>query len=273
MNDEVYRGLCEIIYNSSRMHMTPEKKSLLTSRLSHHKRLLQAQDWDAYLEKLKESSSADEIECLIDLAVTNHTYFFREPAHFERLPSEYLDEKLNNFAAIQKPIQCWSVASSSGEEAFSLAITLAEYSKRYSTVSWKIYGTDISRRIIEKAKNCIYKIELLNLPDEDFLSIYFRRGSGVYDGYCKVKENLLKDVEFFQANVFQEILPVPDRLDLIFCRNILIYFDFSSRQQLISRLENMLEPGGLLFIGQTENLFNIRHNLQSLGGGIFRRSN
>lgn len=273
MNDEVYRGLCEIIYNSSRMHMTPEKKSLLESRLTNHKRLLQAHDWDAYLEKLKESSSPDAIEYLIDLAVTNHTYFFREPSHFERLSTEYLDEKLKYFAASQKPIQCWSVASSSGEEAFSLAITLAEYARRYSAVSWKIYGTDISRRIIDKAKASIYKIDLLNLPDEDFLSLYFRRGSGIYDGCCKVKDSLLDNVEFFQANVFQEILPVPDRLDLIFCRNILIYFDFLSRQQLISRLENMLEPGGLLFIGQTENLFNIRHNLQSLGGGIFRRSN
>jgi chemotaxis protein methyltransferase CheR len=212
-----------------------------------------------------------EIENVIDLVSTNHTYFFREPSHFERLSQDLLPSLLKSYPHKRSPLQSWSVAASSGEEAFSLAITLAEYERQYGAIDWYVHATDISHRVLIKAHASIYDIDLLNLPSTDLLTRYFKKGTGEYEGQCKVKRNLSERVKFAHANVFQPKLPVPEYLDIIFCRNVLIYFDTPSRQLLITRLENMLEPGGLLLIGHTENLSLVSHKLQHLGGGIFRR--
>ena len=153
-----------------------------------------------------------------------------------------------------------------------MAITLAEYNRLIAPLEWRIFATDISRQALEKAQAGTYSQDKLNLPSVDLLARYFRRGTGRYEGQCQVKRVLQERVEFAQANVFESKLPVPERSGLIFCRNLLIYFDLPSRQQLISKLENMLAPGGLLLIGHTESLFNVQHQLEQLGGGIFRRA-
>jgi chemotaxis protein methyltransferase CheR len=272
MSDTVYDELCRLVYTHSRIFLTREKKKFLCSRLERHKRDLKAFDWEIYLGKLLGATDSFEIEKMIDLVTTNHTYFFREPSHFHRLSQDLLSSLIQRNLHSKSQLKCWSVASSSGEEAFSLAITLAEYARQNGPLDWSIHATDISRRALERAHASIYNLDALNLPSTDLLVRYFRRGTGRYEGQCKVKDSLTQHVQFTQANLFQTKLPVPARLDLIFCRNVLIYFDAPSRQQLISRLEKMLEPGGLLLIGHTESLFNTRHSLQQLGGGIFRRS-
>lgn len=272
MSEQVYGELCELVYEHSRMFLAPGKRQFLSSRLAKHKRDLQVDGWGSYLDKLVHTTDAQEIEKFIDLVATGHTYFFRERSHFERIQDEFLPALIQRHPQSTFQLNCWSVAASSGEEAFTLAITLAEYSRINRPVDWRIYATDISRRAINKANACIYRSDALNLPYVDMLPRYFRQGTGAYEGQCKVKDLLIQRVEFFQANVFQKNLPVPERLNLILCRNLLIYFDAASRQQLISRLEHMLEPGGLLLIGQAESLFNMRHKLQSLGGGVFRRT-
>jgi chemotaxis protein methyltransferase CheR len=272
MSDRVYDALCKLVYTHSRIYLTQEKKNFLSSRLERHRRDLQAVDWEIYLGKLMNATDAFEIEKMIDWVATNHTYFFREPSHFDRLSHDLLSSLIQSHPQSKSQLKCWSVAASSGEEAFSLAITLAEYARQNGPLEWSVHATDISRRVLEKANACIYNQDALNLPSVDLLARYFRRGTGPYEGQCKVKDSLIQHVQFAQANVFQNNLPVPERLNLIFCRNVLIYFDAPSRQQLISRLEKMLEPGGLLLVGHTESLFNMRHKLQALGGGIFRRS-
>jgi chemotaxis protein methyltransferase CheR len=271
MDDRVFEGLCQLIYQHSRICLTSEKKSFLCSRLERHKRELQADSWGSYLDKLVRAPDVVETENVIDLVSTNHTYFFREPSHFERLSQDLLATVIKNHSAKKSLLQCWSVAASSGEEAFSLAITLAEYERAHGAIGWYVHATDISRRVLIKAHASIYNIDQLNLPSTDLLTRYFQKGTGEYEGQCKVKHQLIQRVKFAHANVFQPTLPVPEHLDIIFCRNVLIYFDTPSRQLLITRLENMLEPGGLLLIGHTENLSSVSHKLQHLGGGIFRR--
>ena len=271
MDDQVFEELCQIIYQHSRICLSSEKKTFLCSRLDKHKRELQADNWGNYLDKLVRAPDAVEIENVIDLVSTNHTYFFREPSHFERLSQDLLPALIKSYPHKRSLLQCWSVAASSGEEAFSLAITLAEYERQYGAMDWYVHATDISRRVLIKARASIYDIDQLNLPSTELLTRYFKKGTGEYEGQCKVKDPLIQRVKFAHANVFQPTLPVPDHLDIIFCRNVLIYFDTPSRQLLITRLENMLEPGGLLLIGHTENLSSVSHKLQHLGGGIFRR--
>ena len=272
MSDRVYGELCKQVYQRSRIFLTAEKKQFLTSRLEKHRRQLQAVDWDDYLHVLLCSTGSFEMDNLIDLVATNHTYFFREPSHFDRLREGLLATLMGSHGHTQSPLTCWSVASSSGEEAYSLAITLAEYNRLIAPLEWRIFATDISRHALKKAQAGTYTQDKLNLPSVDLLARYFRRGTGRYEGQCQVKRVLQERVEFALANVFESKLPVPERSGLIFCRNLLIYFDLPSRQQLISKLENMLAPGGLLLIGHTESLFNVQHQLEQLGGGIFRRS-
>lgn len=271
MDDRVFEELCQIIYQHSRICLSSEKKPFLCSRLDRHKRELHADNWGAYLDKLVRATDKVEIENVIDLVSTNHTYFFREPSHFERLSQDLLPCLIKSLPHKRSLLQCWSVAASSGEEAFSLAITLAEYERQYGAMEWYVHATDISRRVLIKARASIYDINQLNLPATELLTRYFKKGTGEYEGQCKVKNLLIQRVKFAHANVFQPTLPVPDHLDIIFCRNVLIYFDIPSRQLLITRLENMLEHGGLLLIGHTENLSSVSHKLQHLGGGIFRR--
>ena len=271
MSDRIFDELCKLVYTHSRICLTSEKKQFLRSRLEKHRRDLKAVDWDTYLGMVTRSQDSIEIDTLIDLVATNHTYFFREPSHFDRLSRDLLDSLVKQALDSKSQLQCWSVAASSGEEAFSLAITLAEYARRNGPMQWSIFATDISRLAIQKAQASVYQLNALKLPSVALLPRYFKQGTGCYEGQCKVKDSLTQYVKFTQANVFQKELPLPARLDLIFCRNLLIYFDAPSQQQLISRLEKMLKPGGLLLIGHTESLFQTQHQLEQLGGGIFRR--
>lgn len=271
MSDRVFAELTKLVYRHSRIFLLLEKKNFLSSRLAPHKRELKAVDWEQYLDLLMRSDYLTGIETVIEAVSTNHTYFFREKQHFERLSHDLLLTLFKNNPAARSQLKCWSAAASSGEEAYTLAITLAEFGMRQENFNWFIHATDISRRILTRAHESIYDIDSLNLPAPELLSRYFRRGTGPFEGQCKVKAELIQKVTFAQANIFQDRLPVPDKLNIIFCRNVLIYFDQKSQQELIHRLEGMLEPGGLLMIGHSESLFHIQHKLQQLGGGIFRR--
>ena len=271
MSDRVFAELTKLVYRHSRIFLLPEKKNFLSSRLSPHKRELKAVDWEQYLDLLMRSDYPNGMETVIEAVSTNHTYFFREKQHFERLSHDLLLTLFKNNPAARSQLKCWSAAASSGEEAYTLAITLAEFGMRQEKFNWFIHATDISRRILTRAHQSIYDIDSLNLPAPELLSRYFRRGTGPFEGQCKVKAELIQRVTFAQANIFQDRLPVPDKLNIIFCRNVLIYFDRKSQQELIHRLEGMLEPGGLLMIGHSESLFHIQHKLQQLSGGIFRR--
>ncbi len=271
MSDRVFAELTKLVYRHSRIFLLPEKKNFLSSRLSPHKRELKAVDWEQYLDLLMRSDYPTGMETVIEAVSTNHTYFFREKQHFERLSHDLLLTLFKNNPAARSQLKCWSAAASSGEEAYTLAITLAEFGMRQEKFNWFIHATDISRRILTRAHQSIYDIDSLNLPAPELLSRYFRRGTGPFEGQCKVKAELIQRVTFAQANIFQDRLPVPDKLNIIFCRNVLIYFDRKSQQELIHRLEGMLEPGGLLMIGHSESLFHIQHKLQQLSGGIFRR--
>jgi chemotaxis protein methyltransferase CheR len=271
MSQRVYNELCRLIYHHSRIFLTLDKESFLASRLAQHKRELQANDWDSYLKILLRADKGIEIEKLIDLVTTNHTYFFRERQHFDRLSHELLPQLTAGNPQTRTQLKCWSVAASSGEEVVTLAITLAEYAKHNMPFDWYIHATDISWRMLKKAQAAIYAIDVLNLPSEQLMARYFLKGTGDYQGQCKVKTELMQKVKYARANIFQSKLPVPDRFHVILCRNVMLYFDQTSQQQLISRLEQMLEPGGLLLIGLTESIFNLNHKLEKLNDGIFRR--
>lgn len=271
MSAQTFKELCGLIHRHSRIHLVPSKLALLTSRLSRRLRELEMASWEDYLTWL-EHPSGEEIGTLIDLVSTNHTHFFRESVHFDALSSHLLDELLRNSPTARQGLRCWSAASSSGEEAFTLAMVLSEYAAQKSGgLRWQIQGTDISSLAIEKARQAVYPVERLGFPEPAFLPKYFQKGSGPFEGFCKVKTELQDKVHFQQMNLFDPVHRLPLNQHVVFCRNVLIYFDLQSQTQLVERLHNALEPGGVLMVGHSDCMLRIQHPFKSLGKGIYQR--
>ena len=271
MATHTYEYLCGLIHRHSRIHLGPNKQSLLTSRLAKRKLELGLASWDDYVTWLKQNQ-AEEIETLIDLVSTNHTHFFREAEHFDMLKSELLDQLLANSPTARNGLRCWSAASSSGEEAYSLAIVLSEYAEHQQPgLRWQIEATDISNRALYKAGQAVYEADRLNLPNPGFRQKYFQQGSGPYEGFCKVKSELQKKVRFRRMNLFGESFSMSHAQHVIFCRNVMIYFKLESQIQLVQRLHDVIEPGGYLIVGHSDSLMRIKHAFKSPGSGVYQR--
>ena len=274
MSAATYRGLCGLIHKHSRIHLGSNRQCLLSSRLSGRKRHLGLKSWDEYYAYLSKADNGEEIRILIDLISTNHTSFFRENIHFDSLQSSILDNILADCEGASKQLNVWSAACSTGEEPYSLAITINEYLSRRQgpKPDWVVQASDISQKALNTAQTAIYPKGDLNLPQEGWLKRYFERGSGPYEGSCRIKPEILKRVKFQQINLFQSHYPIPKPVHLILCRNVLIYFEQEYQAEVVSRLYQMLNPGGFLMVGHSDSLACFRHEFETLGGGIFRRS-
>lgn len=271
MSAQTYQLLCDLIHRHSRMHLGPNKVSLLTNRLSRHRRGLGLSSWEDYLQWI-ESHPEEELETLLDLVSTNHTHFFREAVHFDILRSQLLERLLAISFGARNALRCWSAGCSSGEEPFTLAIVLSEFAEsRCPGLGWQIEATDISTRALQKARQGVYEIERLDMPEPALLHKYFQKGTGPYQGYCMVKPALRQKVRFSRMNLFEERYSIPMPQHLIFCRNVLIYFEVESQTELVRRLHDSLEPGGYLIVGHSDSLLRIHHPFISLGNGIYQR--
>lgn len=272
MSALVFDHLCGLIHRHSRIHLTANKVALLTSRLGKRRRELGLQGWEDYVAWL-ESHRQEEIEVLIDLVSTNHTHFFREAIHFEILKASLIDKVLSHSPTARRGLRCWSAGCSSGEEAYTLAIVLAEYARqKQSDLRWQIDATDISNRALLAARRAIYETARLGLPEPHLLKQYFRKGSGPYEGFSKVKPELVEKIRFERLNLFADRYSVAAPQHLVFCRNVLIYFEVEFQQQLVHRLHDVIEPGGLLIVGHSDSLMRIKHPFASLGNGIYQRA-
>ena len=267
-----YKRLCQLIYQHSRIFLGSNKQQLILSRLGKRRRELGLRSYDEYCDVLRGGDNTDEMDVMIDLISTNHTHFFRESVHFDLLKSQILPELLKKYPELRYVFRCWSAASSSGEEPYTLAMTLSEFARTEGPLQWQIHASDISQRILQTAKLSIYEEGKLNLPSPDMFGRYFKVGSGPFTGKCKVREELRQRVNFLRINLFDKNYPVPANQNLIFCRNVLIYFDKPSQQQLVAKLHEQLAVDGCLIIGHSESLLNIMHTFKPLGNGIYRRT-
>jgi chemotaxis protein methyltransferase CheR len=268
-----YQGLCELILKHSRIYLGDNRHCLLSSRLSSRKIHLGLRSWDEYYAYLTKIENREEIGILIDLIATNHTSFFREKIHFDRLRKSIIDNILLECEGASKCFIAWSAASSTGEEAYSLAITINEHlgQRTRPQSDWIVHASDISQKALKVAESAIYAKADLNLPKPEWQQRYFKRGHGPYEGYCRVKPEILKRVKLQQINLFQRTYPISKPIHLILCRNVLIYFEQESQAEVVSRLYNMLCPGGILVVGHSDSLASFRHEFETLGGGVFRR--
>jgi chemotaxis protein methyltransferase CheR len=230
----------------------------LDRRLRHHGMSSYAQ----YLQVLAQGDAA-EVQMAVDLLTTNETYFFREPQHFDFLRDLYAGRR-----APAEPIRVWSAASSSGEEAYTIAMVLA--STLPAGQAWEIVGTDISTRVLETARRGMYPIEASAKIPRPFLRDYCLRGRDDYEGFLAIDRGLRGRVVFREAN----LTDVPEDLgmfDVIFLRNVMIYFGPDTKQRLVSRVVRMLRPGGHLLVSHSETLSGMQSGLEMVRPSIYRR--
>ena len=274
MRDSDYQFIRNLVYERSRINLGPDKRELVAARLGKRLRAMQLASIADYCSFLRTDKAQDEVANLIDAISTNHTFFFREGHHFEYLRSTILPELAGRRRAECWPaLRVWSAASSTGEEPYSLAITLAEVLPALAADwGWRIDATDISHRVLDRARAAIYTEESVvgHVPPM-LVTKFFQRGFGPQAGNYRVKSSLRERVTYSHLNLIEGPFRFPEPFQFIFCRNVMIYFDRQTQEELVARLAGQLVPGGYLLVGHSESLTGIRHPLTLVAPAIYRR--
>lgn len=245
---------------ASGIALSSQKQALVASRL--RKRLVHHRlpDFDAYCDLLLSPEAEEERQHAVDLLTTNETYFFREPLHFELLADWVLP------SITRRPLRVWSAACSSGEECYSLAMQLDHVVGREG---WDLVGTDLSQRMVQHARRGLYRQARLDAMPRHFLRSYCRRGTGQYEGYLLIERALRERVSYLQHNLFDS-RPTLGRFDVVFLRNVLIYFDAAAKREIVLRVIERMPVGGWLFIGRSESLQELDLPLRAEGHSVYR---
>jgi chemotaxis protein methyltransferase CheR len=251
--DRIFHGYRRLIYREAGIYLGPHKKALLMGRLSRRLREL-GLSFSAYLRQVEED--ALERTRLLEAICTHETRFFREPRHFEFLEREVLPRWLSQGGTDSggKQVRVWSAGCSSGEEAFSLAMTLRFHLRPEDGWTIEILATDLSTRILERARQMLWPVERSEEIPTRYLKAFMLRGTGSQEGWMKAGPELRPLVHFQRVNLHDESLPVMGRFDLLFCRNVFIYFDAASKTRAVDRLVHRLSARGYLFVGHAESL-------------------
>ncbi len=257
-----------MIYRESGIWLSETKAALLTGRLSKRLRALGLRNFAEYYQRV--DTDEEERRTMLDTITTNETHFFREPQHFDVLSQHVFPRWRREAAAGQRPtrLRVWSAGCSSGEEPFSLAMLLL---KHFPLESWdlEVLATDISTRVLEKAREAVYPIEKMKDIPQEYLRAYMLKGRGDNKGVMKASPELLRVVRFARVNLHADSYPLQGFFDLILCRNVLIYFDQKSKEKVIRGIVRHLSPSGLLFVGHSENLGGISPNLRTVAPTVY----
>ena len=261
LTDDVFRLLREQIYKRSGMWFNDSSKYLLQKRLSPRARELNFDSFQKYFYFLQYDPRADaEFDQIFDLITTNETYFFREPAQLRAFTEEIIPDILSRKSV--KKIRIWSAGCSSGEEPYSLAMLLQE-AGWYDHAVFEIFASDINQQVLSKARKGIYRENAFRVTTPEMREKYFTRET---DTSWRVRDEIRNRVSFGRLNLYDEArVSLLGHLDIIFCRNVIIYFDDASKKVVVSNFYNRLVEGGYLLLGHSESLislstqFKLRH--------------
>ena len=255
LSDRQFKKVSDIIYRECGIVLKSGKEALVRARLVKRLRALKMRDFSEYMKYLQGDKGRDELGFLVDVMTTNKTSFFREMAHFDFL-GETILPKLTG-----RKLRFWSAACSSGEEPFSLAMFVLDRIPGLRSRDIKILATDISPTILGKASNATYEEGmLLDLPPT-FMRKYFVKVGHENPPLYQVSGDVRKMVRIARLNLLHS-WPMKGSFNLIFCRNVMIYFDKATQQDLINRFWEVLEPGGYLFVGHSEGMSGIKHKFR-----------
>jgi chemotaxis protein methyltransferase CheR len=256
-----FQKIRDYVHRTAGIIIGAEKMSLVTGRLWRRLELFGLKNYEAYVAYVLSAEGAQERGTMLDLLTTNETYFFREPAHFNFLRDEIIPQQGYN------KMRVWCAASSTGEEAHSIAMVLAD---TLGQTNWDILATDISTKVLEHARTGMYRAERINHIPADYLKRFCRRGIGEFDGMLAVIPSLRSRIIFAQHNLLHERAN-GEQFDVIFLRNVLIYFDITTKQKVVDNLVRSLRPGGWLILGHCESLQGLNTGVTTVRPSIYRK--
>ena len=266
ITDNEFESFRILVYRKAGISLTPAKRTLLVSRLSKRMRTLGLETFQAYYDCVTGESGEEELTLCLDSISTNVTHFFREPVHFD-----FLRQRVLPTLEDRKRIRVWSSACSSGEEPYSIAMTLVDSVANPAQWDCKILASDLSTRVLARAAEAVYDHELVSAVPPDIVRRHFLRGRGDKAETVKVKPHVARLVVLKQINLMDERFPIKTPLDVIFCRNVMIYFDDSTQEQLVAKFHRYLKPGGYLFTGHSESLQRINQPFQYVAPTIYQK--
>lgn len=251
-----------LIYDYAGIALAPEKKIMVASRLA--KRLLHygLTTYSQYYQLLNSNQHPQEFQLMVNILTTNETYFFREPKHFTFLQEHIIKLWRGELFRV------WSAASSTGEESYSIAMVLAD---RMGLKTWEVFASDVNTEVLETAQKGVYLMDRLSNMDQRYLDKYCLKGVRSQEGYFRVDEKIRNQVKFGLVNLKTSLPRGIGQFDVIFLRNVLIYFDTETKQDIVQRVLSSLKPGGYFFISHSETLHSIKTDLTMVAPSIYQK--
>lgn len=271
LSERLFQDFSRLVYQQCGINLHDGKKALLQARLNKRLRATGFSSYEEYYDYLCSNSHPDELVHFLDCISTNLTYFFREPQHFEHLERVLIPEMLERKRRDRDSrIRIWSAGCSTGEEPYSLAMCVLEQLDDIRKWDFRILASDISTRVLEVAASGVYSWEKVQKVPAPLLAAYFEKnGSGGEAAY--VASPLLKKIVAFRRVNLKEPYPFKGPFDFIFCRNVMIYFDKQTQEELIRRFACYLGDGGHLFVGHSESLTGLSHSLKYVRPAVYRK--
>lgn len=270
LTDAQFLKFSSLVYEKTGISLKPEKKELLNARLGKRLRITGIPSFQQYYDHVMGDASGEELVHLIDSVSTNFTSFFRENAHFDILTSSVLPDFVREGRGKNKELLFWSSACSSGEEPYTMAMVVEDFVRLHPGLRYRIMATDISTRILAQARKGVYSDDRIAKVPGPFLKRYFQKGVGSAAGYARIKEQIRGMVHFDHFNLMGEF-PWCGSIDVIFCRNVMIYFNRETQQELVNKFHRALAPGGYLFIGHSESITGLQHPFIQVEATAYRK--
>lgn len=267
-----YARLCKLIHAEAGINLGTEKRTMLEIRIKRRLKALDMKSYEQYCDFLfGQKGMKEEMVHLIDVVTTNKTDFFREPKHFDFLVQRALPD-LTAAIAGTRPLLIWSAGCSTGEEPYTLGIVLSEYAQTHPGFNFRILASDISTLVLEKAGLGVYTEDVVNPVQAALRRKYFMRSRDPVSRRVRVVPELRRKVEFRHLNFMASDYGITEKVDAIFCRNVIIYFDRSTQERILKKLSACLVPRGYLFVGHAETLHNMDLPLVPVAPSLYRRT-
>ncbi len=262
--EQDFQMVRKLIYARAGINLKSGKQEMVYSRLARRLRTLKLTSFREYLSLL-ENERSSEWENFVNAITTNLTHFFREAHHFQILSRQYKESGSSSIFRV------WSTASSTGEEVYSIAITLAEAQAVFGTHA-SILASDLDTNVLAQARQGVYSLERLESVSLEQRKRFFLRGTGSNEGFVRVRDEIRRGIQFENINLMSESWAIKERFDAIFCRNVMIYFDKATQYAILRKLSKMLQPDGRLYVGHSENLLHAKDLFQLCDKTVYRLS-
>ena len=262
LHEKEFTQFCDLIYRIAGITLSSSKKPLVTSRLAKRLAHYGLTSYGEYFKMITAIDGKAELQMTVDLLTTNETHFFREPKHFDFLRQHILLARKPG-----KIFRVWSAACSTGEEPYSIAMLLDDV---LGIAPWEIIASDLNTKVLEMARRGHYPMERMSEIPRNYLSKYCLKGVGSQEGTLLIERKLRERIQFRQHNL-NEAPPQLGEFDVIFLRNVMIYFDQDTKRQVVSRLLTLLRPGGYFLVGHSETLNGINEEVRLVQPSVYQK--